>query len=123
MLETIGMVRAAGGVCVFAHPRRRGRHVDDDGIAELAAAGLHGIEVDHPDHDQQARLERRQAKDKAEDAELIKKNFAAVRQALAPIYLAQVAARYELAIRSEESFRERQTSHRLPHLLQRWRTK
>jgi predicted metal-dependent phosphoesterase TrpH len=57
VLETIGLVRAAGGVCVFAHPRRRGRHVDDEGIAELAAAGLHGIEVDHPDHDQQARLE------------------------------------------------------------------
>ena len=52
-------------------------------------------------------MERRQAKGKAEDAEMIKKNFAAVRQALAPVYLAQVAARYELAIRSEESFRER----------------
>jgi predicted metal-dependent phosphoesterase TrpH len=57
VLETISLVRAAGGVCVFAHPRRRGRPVDDDGIAELAAAGLHGIEVDHPDHDSQARLE------------------------------------------------------------------
>ena len=57
VLETISLVRAAGGVCVFAHPRRRGRHVDDEGIAELAAAGLHGIEVDHPDHDPQARLE------------------------------------------------------------------
>ncbi len=57
VLETIGLVRAAGGVCVFAHPRRRGRHVDDEGIAELAAAGLHGIEVDHPDHDARARLE------------------------------------------------------------------
>jgi 3',5'-nucleoside bisphosphate phosphatase len=57
VLETISLVRAAGGVCVFAHARRRGRHVDDAGIAELAAAGLHGIEVDHPDHDEQARLE------------------------------------------------------------------
>jgi 3',5'-nucleoside bisphosphate phosphatase len=57
VLETISLVRAAGGVCVFAHPRRRGRQVDDEGIAELAAAGLHGIEVNHPDHDQQARLE------------------------------------------------------------------
>lgn len=57
VLETISMVRAAGGVCVFAHPRRRGRHVDDEGVAELAAAGLHGIEVDHPDHGERARLE------------------------------------------------------------------
>ena len=59
VLEAIGLVRAAGGVCVFAHPRRPGRHVDEDGIAALAAAGLHGIEVDHPDHDRQARLELR----------------------------------------------------------------
>lgn len=25
--------------------------MDDDAIASLAAAGLHGIEVDHPDHE------------------------------------------------------------------------
>jgi hypothetical protein len=38
---------------VFAHPlaRRRGRVVDERAIAELAAAGLAGLEVDHPDHD------------------------------------------------------------------------
>lgn len=59
VFEAVSLVRAAGGVCVFAHPRRRGRQVDDDGVAELAAAGLHGIEVDHPDHDPQARLELR----------------------------------------------------------------
>jgi 3',5'-nucleoside bisphosphate phosphatase len=48
----VGMVRAAGGVAVFAHPlaRRRGRVVDEHAIAELAAAGLAGLEVDHPDH-------------------------------------------------------------------------
>ena len=46
------MVRAAGGVAVFAHPlaRRRGRVVDEQAIAELATAGLAGLEVDHPDH-------------------------------------------------------------------------
>ena len=55
--EAIALVRSAGGVCVFAHPRRRGRQLDVAGIAELAAAGLHGIEVDHPDHDELARLE------------------------------------------------------------------
>lgn len=48
----IAMVRAAGGVTVFAHPlaRRRGRVVEPSVIVELAAAGLHGVEVDHPDH-------------------------------------------------------------------------
>ncbi|OZM83709.1 PHP domain-containing protein [Pseudonocardia sp. MH-G8] len=50
--EAIAMVRAAGGVAVFAHPfaRKRGRIVEPSVIAELAAAGLTGVEVDHPDH-------------------------------------------------------------------------
>jgi predicted metal-dependent phosphoesterase TrpH len=48
----VAMVRAAGGVAVFAHPlaRRRGRVVEAQAIAELATAGLAGLEVDHPDH-------------------------------------------------------------------------
>ena len=48
----VAMVRAAGGVAVFAHPlaRRRGRVVDERAIADLATAGLAGLEVDHPDH-------------------------------------------------------------------------
>lgn len=48
----VAMVRAAGGVTVFAHPlaRRRGRVVDEQTIAELATAGLAGLEVDHADH-------------------------------------------------------------------------
>jgi 3',5'-nucleoside bisphosphate phosphatase len=48
----ISMVRAAGGVPVFAHPlaRRRGRVVEPSVIVELAAAGLAGVEVEHPDH-------------------------------------------------------------------------
>jgi predicted metal-dependent phosphoesterase TrpH len=51
--RAVEMVRAAGGVAVFAHPlaRRRGRVVDEQAIAALAAAGLAGLEVDHPDHD------------------------------------------------------------------------
>ncbi|MGH3712687.1 MAG: PHP domain-containing protein [Micromonosporaceae bacterium] len=46
------LIRQAGGVAVFAHPRahRRGRIVPDDLIGELATAGLFGIEADHPDH-------------------------------------------------------------------------
>jgi predicted metal-dependent phosphoesterase TrpH len=48
----IAMIREAGGVAVFAHPlaRRRGRVVEPSVIVELAAAGLGGVEVDHPDH-------------------------------------------------------------------------
>lgn len=48
----IGMVRAAGGIAVFAHPlaRRRGRVVEPSVIVDLVAAGLGGVEVDHPDH-------------------------------------------------------------------------
>ncbi len=52
VLEGIALVRAAGGVPVFAHglARSRGRVVGDDGLAAMAAAGLLGLEVDHPDH-------------------------------------------------------------------------
>ncbi|WP_030912485.1 PHP domain-containing protein [Streptomyces sp. NRRL F-5126] len=51
--EAIRLVKAAGGVTVFAHPAavKRGRTVPEDTIARLAAAGLDGIEVDHTDHD------------------------------------------------------------------------
>ncbi|XRQ12012.1 PHP domain-containing protein [Actinomadura welshii] len=50
--RAIGLVRAAGGVCVLAHPRARRRgYVFADAVVErLAAAGLAGIEADHPDH-------------------------------------------------------------------------
>lgn len=51
--RAIEMVRAAGGVAVFAHPlaRKRGRVVEPSVIVDLVAVGLGGVEVDHPDHD------------------------------------------------------------------------
>ncbi|MFJ2116129.1 PHP domain-containing protein [Streptomyces sp. NPDC087850] len=51
--EAIRLVKAAGGVTVLAHPQavKRGRVVPESAIAELAAAGLDGMEVDHMDHD------------------------------------------------------------------------
>jgi 3',5'-nucleoside bisphosphate phosphatase len=51
--DAVRLVDAAGGVTVFAHPgaHGRGETVPDEVIAELAAAGLDGIEVDHMDHD------------------------------------------------------------------------
>src|SRR6476620_11771584 len=58
--QGIALVRAAGGVPVFAHglATKRGRVVGDDAIAAMAAAGLLGLEVDHPDHrdDERAHL-------------------------------------------------------------------
>ncbi|WP_081236079.1 PHP domain-containing protein [Streptomyces viridosporus] len=51
--EALRLVKGAGGVAVFAHPAasKRGRTVPESAIAELAEAGLDGIEVDHMDHD------------------------------------------------------------------------
>ncbi|GAA2456007.1 PHP domain-containing protein [Streptomyces mauvecolor] len=51
--DAIRLVKAAGGVTVFAHPLavKRGQVVPESAMAELAAAGLDGIEVDHADHD------------------------------------------------------------------------
>jgi 3',5'-nucleoside bisphosphate phosphatase len=53
VLSAVRLVRAAGGVPVFAHPlaRRRGPVVSDEVIAAMAAEGLAGLEVDHPDHE------------------------------------------------------------------------
>ena len=49
-VRAIGLVRAAGGVAVLAHPRaNRALLVTDTQIANLAAAGLAGVEVFHPD--------------------------------------------------------------------------
>src|SRR5262249_30186105 len=53
----VRLVTAAGGAAVLAHPKavKRGRAIPDEWIAELADAGLFGIEADHPDHDAAAR--------------------------------------------------------------------
>ena len=50
--RAVGLVRAAGGVPVLAHPRSPGYEVPDEVIAGLAAVGLAGLEVYHPDHDE-----------------------------------------------------------------------
>jgi len=50
-VHAIGLVRAAGGVSALAHPRAgRDWIVSDEEIGRLAAAGLAGVEVFHPDH-------------------------------------------------------------------------
>ncbi|WP_184676298.1 PHP domain-containing protein [Saccharothrix violaceirubra] len=55
--RAIAMIREAGGVCVLAHPfaASRGPIVSADVVASLAAEGLAGVEVDHPDHDPDTR--------------------------------------------------------------------
>lgn len=57
VFTALRLVRAAGGVPVFAHPRatRRGRVVPDSLIVEMAAAGLVGLEADHEDHSPEER--------------------------------------------------------------------
>ncbi|HEX5118722.1 MAG TPA: PHP domain-containing protein [Pseudonocardiaceae bacterium] len=61
VLDAIRMITDAGGVTVLAHAyaSTRGRIVTSEVIADLAAAGLAGIEVNHPDHDERARAELR----------------------------------------------------------------
>jgi 3',5'-nucleoside bisphosphate phosphatase len=55
--RAIGLVAAAGGVTVLAHPRGSGRgwQIPAAVIADLAEAGLTGIEVNHPQHDERER--------------------------------------------------------------------
>jgi 3',5'-nucleoside bisphosphate phosphatase len=61
LAEMIRLVRQAGGVSVIAHPWGRGsrRTLTVDVLADLAAAGLTGIEVEHLDHDTAARAQLR----------------------------------------------------------------
>lgn len=57
--QAIRLVRAAGGAVVLAHPRAgRDWEVSDEQIAGLAAVGLAGVEVFHPDQNdaERARL-------------------------------------------------------------------
>jgi 3',5'-nucleoside bisphosphate phosphatase len=50
-VEAIALIRRAGGVAVIAHPfaSHRGEILKPDDFADLVAAGLNGIEVDHRD--------------------------------------------------------------------------
>jgi hypothetical protein len=67
--RAIGLVRAAGGVAVLAHPRAgRDTWVTDEQITGLAAAGLAGLEVFHPD---QSEAERARLLALAHDLDLV----------------------------------------------------
>ena len=62
LVRMIGVVTAAGGVPVIAHPWGRGSAdvLDAAAFAVLAEAGLFGIEVDHLDHDADQRAQLRE---------------------------------------------------------------
>lgn len=61
LVDMIALVEEAGGASVIAHPWGRIglAHPDETMLAELAAAGLSGIEVDHRDHDDASRTRLR----------------------------------------------------------------
>lgn len=59
-VEMVGLVRAAGGVPVIAHPRARVGQLTEQQIADLVDAGLAGIEVDHRDHSEADRRRLRE---------------------------------------------------------------
>jgi predicted metal-dependent phosphoesterase TrpH len=56
-MEALRLIGEAGGVCVLAHPGmwRGSDTVPDRLIEEMAAAGMVGLEVRHPDHDEEMR--------------------------------------------------------------------
>jgi predicted metal-dependent phosphoesterase TrpH len=60
-MDALRLIGAAGGVCVLAHPAmwKNNGAVPDDLIEGMAAAGMGGLEVDHPDHDEVQRAHYR----------------------------------------------------------------
>ncbi|MFN8231975.1 MAG: PHP domain-containing protein [Actinomycetota bacterium] len=56
-VDALGLIRGAGGACVLAHPGmwKGSGAVPDELIEEMAAGGMAGLEVDHPDHDEAQR--------------------------------------------------------------------
>ncbi len=68
VVDAVAKVAGAGGVTVFAHPyaRLRGAVVGEPEIRALAAVGLTGVEVDHPDHAPEDREALRRLADELE---------------------------------------------------------
>ena len=61
-LDALTLIRDAGGICVLAHPAmwKGNGSVPDELIEEMAAGGMAGLEVDHPDHDEEHRRHYRE---------------------------------------------------------------
>ena len=60
-LDALTLIAGAGGVCVLAHPGmwKGAGSVPDELIEAMAAGGMAGLEVDHPDHDEAQRAKYR----------------------------------------------------------------
>jgi hypothetical protein len=60
-VDATRLIVDAGGICVLAHPGMWGDQssVPEDLIERMAAAGMQGLEVDHTDHDPEARARYR----------------------------------------------------------------
>lgn len=56
-VDAVALIDGAGGVCALAHPGMWGDQssVPVDLIERMAAAGMRGLEVDHPDHTPEVR--------------------------------------------------------------------
>jgi 3',5'-nucleoside bisphosphate phosphatase len=69
-MDALALIRQAGGVCVLAHPAmwKGNGSVPDALIEDMAAAGMGGLEVDHPDHDE---VQRRHYRELATSLDLV----------------------------------------------------
>jgi hypothetical protein len=65
-LDALRLIRGAGGACVLAHPGmwKGNGAVPEVLIEEMAAGGMAGLEVDHPDHDDRQRARYRALADR-----------------------------------------------------------
>ena len=65
-VDALALIRDAGGVCVLAHPAmwKGNGAVPDELIERMAADGMAGLEVDHPDHDPDQRAHYRAMADR-----------------------------------------------------------
>ncbi|HEX8508236.1 MAG TPA: PHP domain-containing protein [Propionibacteriaceae bacterium] len=66
--DAIRVVAGAGGVSVVAHSWGRGSHISAQRFSALKAAGLSGVEVDHQEHNAEARQALRHI---AQDLDLV----------------------------------------------------
>lgn len=60
-MDALALIKGAGGICVLAHPGMWGAQgeLPDELIEQMAAGGMVGLEVDHPDHDEEQRARYR----------------------------------------------------------------
>jgi predicted metal-dependent phosphoesterase TrpH len=65
-IDAVALIEGAGGVCVLAHPGMWGDQssVPNELIERMAAAGMRGVEVDHPDHTPDDRVRYRALADR-----------------------------------------------------------